>query len=129
MRLVNLTEHQIVVDVRPCRTTGDGQGSIPSSVLQIPQTGEFGSSEVPWAAFPAAEAIADWIEQQAAAQSGSVIQIAGGMPQKIAVGSPLQLRQQSATWPAQVCPVNYSGGCLTAPSPDLRRGSVPAEHW
>ncbi len=42
VRLVNLTEHEIVLDGLQCRATDDGQdGSILPSALQIPQMGEF----------------------------------------------------------------------------------------
>ena len=83
-------------------------------------------SEVPWAAFPAvAEALADWVERQAATHPGRVILLAGRMPQELAVGLGIQLGQRSATWPCRVYPVHYTGESLVVPDLDLGRGSVP----
>ena len=115
------------------RVSADLAGSvIPPGTRDVPVaewrlTADDGS-EVPWQAFPAAaEAIADWVEEQAAAHPGSVILLAGRMPQEIAVGLGIQLGQRPATWPGRIYPVHHTGDCLTVPSLDLGRGSVPAE--
>lgn len=85
-------------------------------------------SHLPWPAFPrAAETLADWLEQQAAAHPDHVVLLAARMPQEIAVGLGIQLGQRPATWPQHVYPVHYTGEYLTVPDLDLGRGSVPAE--
>ena len=73
---------------------GDPPGTRDVPVAEWRLTADDGS-EVPWPAFPAAaEAIADWVEEQAAAHPGSVILLAGRMPQEIAVGLGIQLGQR-----------------------------------
>lgn len=85
-------------------------------------------TQVPWQAFPAvAEALADWVQQQAAAHPDHTILLAARMPQEIAVGLGIQLGQRPTSWPPRVYPVHYTGGSLVVPDLDLGRGSVPAE--
>lgn len=89
--------------------------------------------DLPWQAFPAAaQAIADWVAEQAAAHPGRVVLLAARFPQELAVGVGVQLGQRSwdrapgRQWPRQVYPVFYGGDSLVVP--DLRLGaeSVPS---
>ena len=109
-----------------------GSAEIPAGKRHVPVaewrlTADDGT-QVPWPAFPAvAEALADWVQQQAAAHPDHTILLAARMPQEIAVGLGIQLGQRSASWPLRVYPVHYTGECLVVPDLDLGRGSVPAE--
>lgn len=58
-----------------------------------------GGAQVPWKADPAvAEAIADWIADQAESHPGHVLLLAARMPQDIAMGLGIQLGQRESSW-------------------------------
>ena len=89
--------------------------------------------DLPWAGFPAAaEAIADWVVEQAAAHSASAVLLATRIPQELAVGLGVQLGQRSwdrtagQQWPRQVYPVFYAGDQLVVPDLRLGADSVPS---
>lgn len=87
-----------------------------------------GGAELPWEQFPAvAEAIADWIADQAEQHPGHVLLLAARVPQEIAVGLGIQLGQRQAAWPDRLYPVYWTGGELFVPDLDLGRHSVPPE--
>jgi hypothetical protein len=111
---------------------GSLAGSVlPPSTYRIPaaewRLTAADKSHVPWQAFPAAaEAIASWVEEQAAAHHAGVVLLAARMPQEIAVGLGIQLGQRSTTWPHRVYPVYYAGGPLVVPDLSLGREPAPA---
>jgi len=101
-----------------------GSRRIPAAEWRLTATDK---SHVPWQAFPAAaEAIASWVEEQAAAHHAGVVLLAARMPQEIAVGLGIQLGQRSTTWPHRVYPVYYAGGPLVVPDLSLGREPAPA---
>lgn len=82
--------------------------------------------DLPWEAFPAAaEAIADWVTKETAANQ--IVLLATRIPQELAVGLGVQLGQRSwqraekERWPGRVYPVVYDQGRLVVP--DLALGS------
>jgi hypothetical protein len=90
--------------------------------------------DLPWAAFPAAaEAIADWIVEQAVAHSAHTVLLATRIPQELAVGLGVQLGQRSwerragQQWPQQVYPVFHTGTQLVVPDLRLGADSVPSQ--
>ena len=92
------------------------------------RSGNAGGAEVSWEQFPAiAEAVADWIADQAEQHPGHVLLLAARMPQEIAVGLGIQLGQRQAAWPDRLYPVYWTGGELFVPDLDLGRHSVPPE--
>jgi len=92
--------------------------------------------ELPWDAFPSAAAdIAGWVAEQAATHQAKVVLLAARMPQELAVGLGIQLRQRSwdlasgHRWPEHVYPAMYAGDNRRLIVPDLRLGadSVPGQ--
>jgi hypothetical protein len=90
--------------------------------------------DLPWAAFPAAaEAIADWIVEQAVAHSARTVLLATRIPQELAVGLGVQLGQRSwerkpgQQWPERVYPVFHAGTQLVVPDLRLGADSVPSQ--
>jgi hypothetical protein len=90
--------------------------------------------ELPWPAFPAAaEAIADWVVDQAAAHLGRVVLLATRIPQELAVGLGVQLGQRSwdrtsgRQWPQKVYPLFHADDSLVVPDLQLGAESVPSQ--
>jgi len=89
--------------------------------------------DLPWPGFPAAaEAIAGWVADQAAAHPARTVLLATRIPQELAVGLGVQLGQRSwdrttsQQWPQQVYPVFYAGDRLVVPDLRLGADSVPS---
>jgi hypothetical protein len=89
--------------------------------------------DLPWLAFPAAaEAIADWVVEQAAAHAARVVLLATRIPQELAVGLGIQLGQRSwerrhgRQWPQHVYPAYHDGDRLVVPDLQLGAQSVPS---
>ena len=90
--------------------------------------------DLPWEEFPAAaQAIADWVIEQAGtdqrAGQGPTVLLATRMPQELAVGVGVQLRQRSGRddqdgWPSRVYPAVFEAGGLAVPKLRLGTESV-----
>jgi hypothetical protein len=112
-----------------------GTRTVPAAEWRLDprETGEARAPDLPWPAFPAAaEAIADWVVEQATAHSARIVLLATRIPQELAVGLGVQLGQRSQErrpgqqWPQQVYPVFYTGDRLVVPDLRLGADSVPS---
>jgi hypothetical protein len=104
-----------------------GKHIVPTAEWRLTSAGR-PAPQVPWKAFPAvAEAVADWVVEQAAAYPGRTVLLATRIPQELAVGLGIQLGQRTRTWPRQVFPVYFAAGQLMVPNLRLGAESVPAE--
>jgi hypothetical protein len=112
------------------RVIPTGTHTIPVAEWRLAPASPAGqaAAHVPWDAFPAAaECIAGWVVEQAAAHPGHTVLLATRIPQELPVGLGIQLGQRSQDWPRDMYPVYFESGRLVVPDLQLGAESVRAE--